>query len=208
MITGTGQLIPNEHLVNSGSIASGRGEDASFGSYKVSIAKRDKCKVLVALYNHSRPMGSSFLSLRANLQIDKDDAVSLMNSKGLCYPEMLNGRFLGVDLSKEVVDVQAYEKVNGQGSVQKALECRHCGVGEACRAKYVPETELEQYCFNYFTEQKSELHKLCLDYTRECIVRHNAKGETDFQGPGLGAQAAFRIIQDYEQVMAANLEPI
>lgn len=105
----------------------------------VSIAGLDKAAVLAALFNASRPMGMGMFRARQEGTVDKvmsvEDARTEMrvgddhmrdfgnNFKGIEYFDYLHGRPLKIDLSKDDLRVDLYDRDNGgPGSAAAIIE--------------------------------------------------------------------------------------
>ncbi len=85
----------------------------------IDISHKDKAQVLTALYNHARPRGWGILEFdpmpmevsHARLLLEKQD-----------HFEYVYGRVLKVDLSGDCVNPYLYDKANGEGSAQRAID--------------------------------------------------------------------------------------
>lgn len=89
-------------------------------STTVNITGLDKAAVLAALYNASKPQGMSFLQF-VPTPMTIDDACKELD-KGL-YFDYLKGRVMKVDLTSDTeVDVRLYDRDNGEGASQRAID--------------------------------------------------------------------------------------
>ena len=86
---------------------------------KINIAKLDKAAVLCALYDNARPLGMGFLHYTPE-PMKLDEAKSLLERQ--TYFDYLKGRVMKVDLRGDEVDTWLYDRDNGQGTGQAAIE--------------------------------------------------------------------------------------
>lgn len=85
----------------------------------ISIKGLNKAKVLAALYNSSKPLGSGFLQYVPGNMSEKEAAELL---KEQSYFDYLKGRIIKVDLSSdESFDEWLYDRDNGVGAAQNAI---------------------------------------------------------------------------------------
>lgn len=84
----------------------------------VSIVGLDKVDVLIALYNNSRPQGMGFLHYDPK-PMTRDEAEKLLQRS--TYFDYLNGRVMKVNLEGDDFDPWLYDRDNGEGSAQRAI---------------------------------------------------------------------------------------
>lgn len=85
----------------------------------IQLTGLNKADVLAALYNASKPQGMGFLHYDPK-PMTQQEADALL--KQITYFDYLKGRVMKVDLSKDVLDPWGYDRDNGQGAAQKAIE--------------------------------------------------------------------------------------
>ena len=83
------------------------------------ISGLDKAKVLCALYNHAQPQGLGFLHYNP-APLSEDEATELL--KETTYFDYLKGRVMKVDLSKDELRTGLYNRDNGAGAAECALQ--------------------------------------------------------------------------------------
>ncbi len=93
---------------------------ASLGPHKVSIAGLDKASVLMALFNHSQPLGLGFLNPRALGSMSIETAKQY-TERTLNF-DYVNGRVIKTDISGDVADTRLYDRDNGENAGLKAIE--------------------------------------------------------------------------------------
>lgn len=91
----------------------------------VSIKGLDKAEVLLALYNASHVQGMGFLA--AVDKYDIEDArkdIEDMNTtfNGRLYFDYLHGRVIKTDISGDEFDPYLFDRDNGEGAAEKAIE--------------------------------------------------------------------------------------
>ena len=91
---------------------------------QIDITGLDKAEVLLALYNHSKPLGLGWLQeLGKTKEYTIDDARrDLEESSPDFYFDYLYGRVMKVDLSKDTFDGWLYDRDNGEGKAQKVID--------------------------------------------------------------------------------------
>lgn len=91
---------------------------------QIDIKGLDKAEVLLALYNHSKPLGMGWLQeLSMGKAYTIEDArKDLENSSPDYYFDYLYGRVMKVDLSKDTFDGWLYDRDNGEGKAQKVID--------------------------------------------------------------------------------------
>lgn len=86
----------------------------------VNITGLDKAEVLAALYNKSKQQGLGFLNAAGQQNTTADEVRHLLETN--TYFDYLNGRVLKVDLSKDEFDPWGYDRDNGDGAAQRAID--------------------------------------------------------------------------------------
>lgn len=94
----------------------------------VSIKGLDKADVLLTLWNHSQMQGLSFLAFAKELT--KEDAKTAitehtytdMEGKTRIYFDYFNGKVMKVDLTGDEFDPYLYDRDNGLGAAQRAID--------------------------------------------------------------------------------------
>lgn len=84
----------------------------------INIKGMDKGKVLKALYDNSHVQGLGFLSAIDNFTLE--DARELLKTQ--TYFDYLYGRILKVDLSENEFEEWLYDRDNGVGAAQRAID--------------------------------------------------------------------------------------
>lgn len=96
---------------------------------KVNISGLDKAAVLAALYNNARPLGMGFLHARVEpmtvpeaqkLLEEGDDLTQMFGN--ILYFDYVHGRPLKVDISGDELSPHLYDRDQGQGACQRAIE--------------------------------------------------------------------------------------
>lgn len=87
---------------------------------KIRIAHLDKAKVLIALYNYSKPIGMGNYSQNPDYIMDIKEAWRLLKEKPRL--DYINGRAIKVDLRSDDFETTAYDNLNGQNAAEKALK--------------------------------------------------------------------------------------
>ncbi len=85
----------------------------------IDISKYSKSDVLKALYDRAKPQGVGFLHYHLK-PMDKQEA-SVLLAQGT-YFDYIHGRVLKVDLSKDTFDPYLYDRDNGDGAAQSAID--------------------------------------------------------------------------------------
>lgn len=85
----------------------------------INIKGKDKAEVLVALYNHAKPLGLG-VKLYDSTPMKVEEAKNLL--KGETYFDYIKGRVLKVDMSGDELDVSLYDRDNGHGAAERALK--------------------------------------------------------------------------------------
>ena len=83
----------------------------------VNIAGLDKAKVLQALHQNSKAQGMSFLHEKAVSIEDCEHQLARSS-----YVDYFAGRVIKCDLGKDEFDTWGYDRDNGDGAAQKAID--------------------------------------------------------------------------------------
>ena len=85
----------------------------------IDISKLKKTDVLIALYHNARPQGMGFLHYN-DRGMRQDEAESLLENQ--TYFDYLQGRVMKINLSGDELDPRLYDRDNGNGAAQRAIE--------------------------------------------------------------------------------------
>ena len=83
------------------------------------ISKLDRATVLAALYNHARSQGMVFLHHDPD-PMTVEQAQKIL-ATGQTYFDYVKGRVMKVDLSKDFLDTQLYDRNNGPDAAENAI---------------------------------------------------------------------------------------
>jgi len=86
---------------------------------KINIKSLNKGKVLAALYNNSKPQGLGFLD-HDPTPMTQSEAEDLLEK--ITYFDYLQGRVMKIDLSGDELNPRLYDRDNGTGAAQKAID--------------------------------------------------------------------------------------
>jgi len=86
----------------------------------MNIAGKSKAKVLAALFNNARPLGLGFLHYKPDHIMDEVEAESLLQEQ--TYFDYHEGRLMKVNLATDTLDTRMYNRDNGEGAAEKAIE--------------------------------------------------------------------------------------
>jgi hypothetical protein len=86
----------------------------------IDLSTLDKGEVLAALYNASQPLGMGKLQFDPK-PMTKDEAQQLLDA-GNTYFDYLKGRVMKIDLSGPTLDTWGYDRDNGNGAAQRAID--------------------------------------------------------------------------------------
>lgn len=86
----------------------------------IDVSDLDKAAVLAALYNASKPLGAGFMDYDPT-PMTAEEAHSLIEG-GVNRFDYLKGRVMKVDLSSDQFDPWGYDRDNGEGAAQRAIE--------------------------------------------------------------------------------------
>jgi hypothetical protein len=85
---------------------------------KVSIKGLNKCAVLAALFNASKPQGLGFLHYNAKPMTEAEAEVLLEQTT---YFDYLQGRVMKIKIEGDEIDTWGYDRDNGEGAVEKVI---------------------------------------------------------------------------------------
>lgn len=88
-------------------------------SQQINISGLDKAEVLAALYNNSKAQGMGWLHFDA-APMTANEARELL--KESTYFDYLKGRVMKVRLNSDVLDTWGYDRDNGEGAAQRAIQ--------------------------------------------------------------------------------------
>lgn len=94
----------------------------------ISIAGLDKADVLAALYNASRPQGLGFLHYDPT-PMTRDEAALILTEQA--YFDYLKGRVMKLNLKDDSFNPWGYDRDNGSGSAQAAIDALRNGSPQA-----------------------------------------------------------------------------
>lgn len=87
----------------------------------VSIKGLGKAKVLAALYNASHPQGMGFLQYTPE-DMTEQEAQALLDQRGNFSFDYLKDRVMKVDIRSDELDERLYDRDNGPGAAQRAID--------------------------------------------------------------------------------------
>lgn len=101
-----------------------RGKECSEKSFKkagnmIDIANLDKASVLMALYENAHVQGLGFLHA-SDEPMSRDAALKLLERR--TYFDYVQGRVMKVNLTGDAFDPFLYDRDNGQGAAQRAID--------------------------------------------------------------------------------------
>ena len=89
----------------------------------INIKGIDKAEILAALYNNARPLGMGFLQYVPGIMTAEEAQVELdENPSRNKYFDYLAGRVMKVDLSKNELRTDLYDRDNGPGAAYDAIK--------------------------------------------------------------------------------------
>lgn len=83
------------------------------------ISQLSKPKVLAALFNAAKPLGLGVLHYKKDHVMDEQEANILLNEQ--TYFDYLEGRVMKVDLSKDELRTDLYNRDNGESAAENAI---------------------------------------------------------------------------------------
>jgi hypothetical protein len=86
---------------------------------EIQLKDYNKGDVLAALYNASKPQGMGFLHASPE-PMTREEAEQLLEQ--YTYFDYLRGRVMKVDLAGDTLDPCLYDRDNGPGAAQRAIE--------------------------------------------------------------------------------------
>ena len=99
----------------------------------IDITGIDKAKLLVALYNASKQQGLGFLA--GHQPLTEDEAREMLEKT--TYFDYLHGRVMKVDLEGDELNPWLYDRDNGEGAAQRAIDTLRQGEEVVDTAKVV-----------------------------------------------------------------------
>lgn len=84
------------------------------------IAGLSKAKVLAALFNSAKPLGLGIIHYKVNRVMDEKEAAELLEEQ--TYFDYHEGRLMKVDLSEDEVRTSLYNRDNGEGAAEAAVD--------------------------------------------------------------------------------------
>ena len=94
----------------------------------VDISGLDRAEVLAALYNAARPQGMGFLHYKAESMTVEEAREQLAQGDRNSF-DYVNGRVLKVDLSEDSFDSWLFNRDNGEGAAELAIQSLRLGEG-------------------------------------------------------------------------------
>ena len=97
----------------------------------MNISKLDKAEVLVALYNNARPQGMGYLHYTPEDMTVEEARKILANFEEQgqqSYFDYLKGRVMKIDLRGDDLFTALYNRDNGEGAAEQALEHNITGI--------------------------------------------------------------------------------
>lgn len=85
----------------------------------IDLTRLDKAAVLAALYNASKPQGMGFMHYDPTPMTVEQAAELLKRQTDFDY---IQGRVMKVDLGGDILNTWLYDRDNGEGAAEKALE--------------------------------------------------------------------------------------
>ena len=91
----------------------------------INIEGLDKAEVLAVLYNASKQQGMGLMCKRGSLSMTKEEAAQeiaeAQQPNGSAYFDYLHGRVMKVRIAGEQLDPRLYDRDNGQGAAERAI---------------------------------------------------------------------------------------
>lgn len=88
----------------------------------IDISKLNKAEVLAALYNASKQQGMGFLHARGSIGMTVEEAKAELETNPQGYFDYLHGRVMKSDIIGDQYDPWGFDRDNGEGAAQRALE--------------------------------------------------------------------------------------
>lgn len=101
------------------------GDDGQKGRMRamINIDHLSKADVLAALFNNARTQGMGVIHYKPHHRMSREEAESLLEKCGdYAVFDYLEGRVMKVDLRKDGLDPTLYDRDNGKGAAQCAIE--------------------------------------------------------------------------------------
>jgi hypothetical protein len=86
---------------------------------QVNIKNKNKAKILLSLYNRSKPQGLGILHFEPG-DMEEKEAKELL--KHQTYFDYLKGRVMKIDLSTDILDLSLYDRDNGENAGIEAIK--------------------------------------------------------------------------------------
>lgn len=83
------------------------------------ISQLSKPKVLAALFNAAKPLGMGVLHYKKDHIMDESEAAQLLQNQ--TYFDYHEGRVMKVDLSKDELRTDSYNRDNGENAAENAI---------------------------------------------------------------------------------------
>lgn len=83
----------------------------------IDIKGTDKAQVLLSLYQNSDYIDKRYINDRS---IGLPETTKMIEEEQF-YSDYLNGRVIKIDLSGDTIDTKEYDKFNGEGSAEAAI---------------------------------------------------------------------------------------
>ncbi len=93
----------------------------------IDITGLDKAEVLAALYNKAKPLGLGFLQATSQNMTKEEAQTLISNQGGNLYFDYVKGRPLKVDLSSDKISPNLYDRDQGQGAAETAINSLKSG---------------------------------------------------------------------------------
>lgn len=93
----------------------------------------NRAQALAALYNASRPQGMGFLHYNPTPMTEAEAEDHLSKSK---YFDYLNGRVMKLDMGRNEIEPRLYDRDNGEGAAQRAIDAAVAGNEVAIKAAH------------------------------------------------------------------------
>jgi hypothetical protein len=87
----------------------------------INISQLSKAEVLASLYNNSKVQGMGIFQAKGGA-MTTEQAQSELDQCDSKYFDYLHGKVMKVDLSKDEFNPFLYDRDNGEGAAQKAIE--------------------------------------------------------------------------------------
>lgn len=136
--------------------------DTDNSDQKINITGLDKAELLAGLFNSSKAPGMGFFSKGSNIEMTIEMArVHIQNKQatGSLSFDYLDGRYMKVDISGDVLNALQYDKVNGKHAAKTVVEAIRAN------AKVDFKTDTRALIASQFRELEDE------DYARDLYMK-------------------------------------